>query len=426
MSQFAFATSFAPAEDETVEALKKARIASWQRFLELGLPDSRHENFQYIRLQKMLESAYNKAEMASVDKGQLAIYDECRSSHLVFVNGYLRLDLSDVSALPKGSFVLPLGQAMRSYSALLTTRLNKLLKDEDDPFALLNIAHHQEGGFIYIAPKQTMERPIQILSVITAKQEHAWMMPRLQVFVGKSAVASFVNTTQYLSGTDGFCNSAIDLEIDENAKVSLAHIDLSNAPEGYYNFISYRAKLMRESQLEAVQVTDSAKSRRDWSIVLAGESAEANVSGLWYLNKNKETHTNVAIEHQEPHTRSMQLFKGVLDDQALSSFQGKIKVCKKAQKTSAYQLNNNLLLSDEVQANSKPNLEIFADDVKASHGATFGQLDEEQLFYLKTRGLSHSQARSILIRGFCEEVLAKLPLESLKQLALRHLATLEK
>ena len=155
-------------------------------------------------------------------------------------------------------------------------------------------------------------------------------------------------------------------------------------------------------------MTEGAKTvREDYKIALNGENGEADLNGLWVLKEKNECHVNVMIEHVAPHCRSNQLFKGVLDDFARSSFEGKIWVRKEAQKTDAFQLNNNLLLSDHANADSKPNLEIFADDVKASHGSTMGQVDEEQLFYLKTRGFSKEVAEKFLVRAFCQEVLQK-------------------
>ena len=149
--------------------------------------------------------------------------------------------------------------------------------------------------------------------------------------------------------------------------------------------------------------------------VQAGQGADAHLNGVWVLPDSKEAHVHVVMDHQKPYCHSMQLFKGVLTQTAKSSFQGKILVQQAAQKTEAYQLNNNLLLSDGAIADSKPGLEIFADDVKASHGSTVGQLDKEQLFYLKTRGFSDTEAKNCLIHGFCEEVLNLLTTPSLKE-----------
>jgi Fe-S cluster assembly protein SufD len=155
--------------------------------------------------------------------------------------------------------------------------------------------------------------------------------------------------------------------------------------------------------------------RNDYRVVIGGENAEASLNGVWMLGDRNESHMHVIVDHQAPHCRSMQLFKGVLNGNSHSSFEGKILVRQAAQKTEAFQLNNNLLLSDRAHADSKPNLEIFADDVKASHGATVGQLDKEQIFYMKTRGFHEADAKNLLVYGFCEEVIDMIPIPSVHQ-----------
>lgn len=392
-------------ESDTIKALRKK---CWQRFFDMGLPTKKHEDFQFMKLEELPNKTFGQAPKVSPK------IEPATGPRIVFVNGYF---MQEMSVLPKGVICTPLKTAFKSYSVLLANRYNKHVLDDHDPFAMLNAACAYDGAFLYLPPK--FVGSIEIVSVIDADQ--SWIMPRLQVFVSKFAEVEFVARTVHMQGSENFYNACFDFELDDESKVNLTHADLATNSTHGYRFDAFRATLKRNSRFTAIQLTDSEKSRRDWRIILAGEAAEADLSGLWFLDSNKETHTNVSIEHQEPYTRSLQLFKGVLDDESLSSFQGKILVRKKAQKTQAYQLNNNLLLSDKASANSKPNLEIFADDVKASHGATTGQLDTEQLFYLKTRGMDISLARGLLIRGFCEEVIAKVTNEAIRHEAEAHL-----
>lgn len=412
-----FLTSF---EDKAVgdnEAHKKMRQMCHTRFLELGLPDRQNEDFQFMPLRELESMQYVRAE--NTLSKPLAHTSSCR---IVFVNGYFRADLSDVTALPKGCVLMSLSQAFKSYSVLLNNRYNKIVLTESDPFALLNAAEHQEGAFFYLPPKLQCTMPVEVISVIDTPQECAWIMPRLYVFVGKFTEIQLVASTESVQASRSFYNAVFDFELEDEAKLTFTHADLAGTSTHSFRFDAFRATLKRNSRFSAIQLTDSEKSRRDWRVLLAGEGAEADLNGLWFLDGNKQTHTNVSIEHAEPHTRSLQHFKGVLDDEALSSFQGKILVRKKAQKTQAYQLNNNLVLSNKASANSKPNLEIFADDVKASHGATVGQLDQEQLFYLKTRGMDDTLARGLLIRGFCEEVIDKVATPAIRMQAEKYLA----
>lgn len=412
-----FLASFEQNALADIEALLKMRTKCWQRFLELGLPQRSHEDFQFMRLKELESTQYVQAENPS---SYALAQGEC--ARIVFVNGYFRADLSDVASLPKGCVLVSLHKAFKSYSVLLNNRYNKQVLEDSDAFATLNAAKHQEGAFFYLPPKLEAKVHVELISIIDTPTEHAWIMPRLHMFVGKGSEAELVASTQVVQGNGSLYNAAFDFELEDDAKISVTHADLAGSSTHSYRFDAFRATLKRNSVFKAIQLTDSEKSRRDWRVVLAGEGAEADVSGLWFLDGNKETHTNVSIEHQEPHTRSLQLFKGILDEAALSSFQGKILVRKKAQKTEAYQLNNNLLLSSKASANSKPNLEIFADDVKASHGATVGQLDQEQLFYLRSRGMDTSLARGLLIRGFCEQVIDKVSSPAIRLLAEQHLA----
>ena len=214
---------------------------------------------------------------------------------------------------------------------------------------------------------------------------------------------------------DCLFNLSFDLSIDEDSHVQYIQSAFDISQDSWY-FDACSASLKRNSTFKTVMATAGSTSvRHDYRISLTGENAEAKLNGIWMLSDNNESHTHVLMRHQAPYCRSMQFFKGAIDDVSRSSFEGKIFVEQIAQKTEAFQLNNNLILSDHAIANSKPNLEIFADDVKASHGATVGQLDAEQLFYLKTRGYSEQAAKNLLVYGFCKEVIDLIPIPSLQQ-----------
>jgi Fe-S cluster assembly protein SufD len=218
-----------------------------------------------------------------------------------------------------------------------------------------------------------------------------------------------------LTETSSFINQVSEWVIDEGAHVHLTKDLSENHPEEWH-FDAMRVFLKKESTFKSISITKgSASVRADYKVVLAGENAEVFLNGLSDLSAKKESHVQVWIDHQAPLCRSHQLFKTVLNDFSRSSFEGKIMVRQAAQKTEAFQLNKNLLLSDHAQTESKPNLEIFADDVKASHGATIGQLDPEQLFYMKTRGISSEAAKNLLVYGFCEEVIEMITVASLRK-----------
>lgn len=389
------------------------KTKAWQRFQELGLPTRQHEAFQYMRLRALFSIPFCAAEKKEILPDiSPYLYPECTQSVLVFVNGCYSPKLSNLEALPKQVVLAPMDVAAKTYGVLFNNHWTKFLKEEKDPLTMLNAALQQDGLFLYVPPKTVVESPIQILNIVD--QENCTVFPRLQLYVGANSQISLNASTIQCASKSALINFAVDFTIEENAHVTYGQFNQVDSDAWYFH--SVRAHLKKHSTFKTVNVTEgSAAVRYDYLVTLAGENAEASLNGVWMLSDKKEAHTHVLIEHQAPNCRSNQLFKGVLDDFSRSSFEGKILVRQEAQKTEAFQLNNNLLLSDRTHADSKPNLEIFADDVKASHGATVGQLDPEQLFYMNTRGFDLDTARNLLVYSYCKEVLDLIPLVSLQE-----------
>lgn len=375
------------------DPLYALRKRAWEQ---LRLPTRDSEQYRYIKLKKLYEQEFCLPE--SVEVPFVADSDH----YLVFVNGQFQDDLSEYEGLE----VLPLNEAIAAFGAYLSNRLSKSIKEEADPFALMNVALHSQGAFLYLPPKTVLDSPVHIIN-ITNVEHPALIMPRIHLFAGAQAQCDFFTTHLHLSGSDYFQNSVIDISVEEGARVSLTQIS-----EGHKGFVfdAVRAQLKRNSFLNCVSATNGSPChRQDYRVALVGEGSEARLNGVWQLKESAEAHVNVVIEHQAPSCCSRQLFKGVLSDFSRSSFEGKIVVRKEAQKTDAFQLNNNLLLGEHAQAFSKPNLEVFADDVKASHGATIGQLREEELFYMAARGIDAKSAQKLLTTSFCREVFDCMP-----------------
>ena len=307
---------------------------------------------------------------------------------LVFVDGHYEQSLSSP---PKGLICLPLDQAMKTYGVILQNRFAKELKEEKEEFALLNGAL-QRGLFIYVPPNLQV-KPLDIVSILSSSE---WMAPRLQIFLGKG---SSLELHEMQKGS-GRASVLIDVVCEENASFRLLDDPEIDEKTELHRYL--RATLKRSARLFSQTKSFGASVLcHHFRIQLAEENAEVELKGLCVLSQERQAQTQVLIEHMAPHCRSRQLFKNVLKDQSRSSFEGKIFVHPIAQKTEAYQLNQNLLLSRDAFAKSLPNLEIFADDVKASHGATLSQLDEEEVFYLRSRGMSKKEAETLLLDGFC-------------------------
>lgn len=414
---------------DAVDPLQKIRVKAWDRFLELGLPTRKNDVYRYVRLRSFFANSYEPSQVTEVSKTAIDahVLPECQQSVAVFINGQFSLEHSRLSAVPKRVVVETLANGMKTYGSFLNSQLTKSLKEEADPFAAVNAAVHRDGLFLYLPPKTIVEAPLQLLNIIDASETPMLVVPRAQVFVGMQSEISIVSTQAVLSGESYGFNLVVEIAVEEDSHVRYTQASCG-IREGIWHFDALRATLKANSTLKTVNVTDgSATVRFDYRAALLGPNAEVLLNGVWMLSGKNEAHMHVLVDHQAPNCRSMQLFKGALSDFSRSSFEGKILVRQAAQKTEAFQLNNNLLLSDRANADSKPNLEIFADDVKASHGSTVGQLDKDQIFYLKTRGFSDAAAKNLLVYGYCQEVIDLITVpslhEKLRQVAQGYLST---
>ncbi|MEI8364854.1 MAG: Fe-S cluster assembly protein SufD [Parachlamydiaceae bacterium] len=397
------------------DSLQKLRVKAWEHFLDLGLPSRKDDVYRYVKLRNFFAVNYEASAVSTITAAAIDPYilPESRQSVAVFVNGQFSPALSRLEAVPKRVVILRLAEATATFGSFLNSQWTKSLKDERDPFAAINAALHRDGLFLYFPPKTIFESPIQLLNVVDAGKAPMFIMPRVQVFAGTQSELSLVSTQAVLSGDQYVTNMVADFTIEDDARIEYIQAT-PNLGDGIWHFDALRAVLKRNSRLKTIGVTKgSATARFDYRVALTGENGEASLNGVWILAEKNEAHTHVLIDHQAPHCRSLQLFKGALRDTSHSAFEGKILVRQAAQKTEAFQLNNNLLLSDRANAESKPNLEIFADDVKASHGSTVGQLDNEQIFYMKTRGFSAETAKNLLVYGFCQEVIDMVSIPSL-------------
>lgn len=391
------------------DPLKSLRQKAWDAFSNKGLPTPKTETYKYIRLRKLFEKNLRPAKKKEASY-QEWIYPECQNSHIVFINGHF---CPEFSSVPEEVEALSLEEALFSYGTLLNNQLAKTLKEETDPFACLNASLFTSGVFLYVRPNTLVTAPIQLLFI--SNEEEGFSSPKVELFIGSSSELSLVGRHVDLTASS-FTNLFTNCHLEANAKVSYTQISTESRDKKSWLFDATRAHLKKDARFETQMATLGSETvRYDYQVEVAGEGADCHLNGLWMLDKQNEAHVHVLMRHIAPQATSLQLFKGALAGVSRSSFEGKIYVEKEAQKTDSYQMNNNLILSEGAEANSKPNLEIFADDVKASHGSTVGQLDPEELFYLRTRGYGEEEAKTILTRGFLREVAAKIPLPSVRE-----------
>ena len=362
------------------DKLKKIRHRAWERVGELGGVEDTIDIVGHI---------------SNVDVEK---YISSKSA-IVFIGG--RYDHSH--GLPDGVVVVPLNDAFKTYGAFLTNYLVKSIRAEKNKFVLANLALHRDGVFVYVPPGTEVATPIKILNILDAETV---AMPQIQLFVGDGAA---VNVHISTVGAGVAVNMVCGCTIGNNASLqyesSLSGINLSGS---YCEAV--RATLKKGGSFRTTTVAKQSASY-DYQAMLCGEGGDADLSGVWVLGGDETITFDASVYHKAPHCCSRQLFRGVLDGRSCSRFIGTIMIDKDAHKSDAYQLNNNLLLSDDARAMSTPVLEIFADDVKASHGATVGSLNRDQLFYMTTRGIPLKEAERLLVDGFVNDIVGPMLLK---------------
>ena len=414
----------------TVAWLDLVRGSAMERFEQLGFPTVRDEEWKYTNLATLAKENFVPSandELNVEDPQSTFGYAETESAHLVVVNGFLREDLSITTGL--GSVV-----ATDLFNAAADARYNKIVRKylarnagyHNNGLTALNTAFIQSGVFLWIPKNVKLERPLQITFVADALDQNAANFPRLLIVAEENSSATVVEN--FVSNGHGryFTNAITEVVLKDGAH--LEHYRLQRESKQAVHISTTSAELFRSSRYDTTSINLGAQlSRHDVSVILDQEGAETSVDGLYLVGQNQHTDTHSVIDHKQPHCSSHQLYKGILDDNSRAVFNGKIFVREGAQKTDAMQTNKNLLLSDKARVDTKPQLEIYADDVKCAHGAAVGQIDPEELFYLEARGINPELGRNLLTYGFAEEVIGKIKIDSIRsqldELVLRQLHT---
>jgi Fe-S cluster assembly protein SufD len=378
---------------------------AWNRFLAQGLP-TKEETFRYVSFHEFLQMPFSKSRVfLETSKESPAPIPKRETPCFTFVNGRLDLSLSHVEEIPKGIVFCTLKEAMRLYSSLLKGRFAKFMQEQRHAFSFLNYALFEEGFFLYIPPKMKLSTPIEIRELYSGSQPEMYF-PKMSIYIGKEAQVKFKHSVS--SGeSPHFINGFREFHLEQGASCKVEQSVMEATPCFYFDQTA--AYLKRDAHFSYIGGDRGGKVlRQEFNIDLLEDNAEAYLKGLSLVYKKDESHHQVLIRHLAPNCRSHQHFKALIVDKAKGSFEGKIFVDQVAQHTEAYQLSNYLLLGERATGYSKPNLEIFADEVKASHGATIAQLKEEELFYLRARGVSRAHAKQLLIKGFCQELIQEM------------------
>ena len=389
--------------------LRDLRRAAIERFSALGFPGPKDESWRFTRVRPLLSHdfrltpRYDRTALSSRQIEELSMEDT-GFRRLAFVNGHFAEDLSDIDDLPAGVRIGSLERFIVSDPEPVQRYLGKYADPAAHPFVALNTAHVHDGAFIHLPKGARIEEPIHILYLTRSNGNPVVSHPRTLIIAEEGTRASFVESYVGFEADAYFTNAVTEIVVKENAEID--HCKLQRESGDAYHMATVRAQIGRNSRFGTSSLSfGGALVRNDTHAVLADEGIECALNGLYLARDHQHVDNHTVIEHAKPNCASRELFKGILGGRAKAVFNGRIHVHPQAQKTDAKQTNRCILLSDDAQINTNPQLEIYADDVKCTHGAAVGRLDEDAVFYLRSRGIDDAAARRMLVFAFANEVL---------------------
>ncbi len=394
--------------------LQQMREAALERFMALGFPTPRQEAWKYTDVRPIEKRRFALAERAQVDTRVLTphLLGEERGHRIVFVNGRFSSELSYLGQLPKGVTVRSFAEALESEPSVLEAFLGKYADATDNGFTAMNTAFMNDGVFIRIGRDVALAEPVQVLYLSTGAQDCVAHLRNLIVADANSR-ATVVESYIALGDEQYLTNAVSEIVVDQGAAVE--HYKLQQESTRAYHISEIVAHQLGDSDYTSHNVSLGGRLvRNELKVLLDDPGAACTLNGLYMGAGRQHLDNHTQIDHLKPHCTSHEWYKGVLDGHARGIFSGRVVVHPDAQKSDAQQANNNLLLSRDAEADSKPQLEIYADDVKASHGSTVGQLNTDSLFYLRSRALDEDLARSILVYAFASDILNKMKLVPLR------------
>jgi Fe-S cluster assembly protein SufD len=400
------------------EWLEPLRRAAAVRFAEVGFPTSRDEEWRFTPVTPIAQRTWRAApgEPAALESAQLSpfVFGHPEWSTLVFVDGAYSEALSRVSALPPGVRVGSLAEALRVGGDPLPDHLARHAPVQGSPFTALNTASFRDGGLLYLPAGLDLERPVHFVHVTTSAAEGTAIHPRNLIVLERGARASVVESYVTLAPDSVYWTNPVS-EVAAAEGSWLEHTRIQRESERAYHVGLTHVDQRRDSHYRSFSMAmGGALARHNLHVRLNDENIETLMYGLYITRGDQVVDNHTAIFHDRPNCRSWEVYKGVLDGRSRAVFNGKVFVQPEAQKTDAKQTNRNLLLSDGARVDTKPQLEIFADDVKCTHGATVGRLDDAALFYARSRGLPHDEAERLLTYAFAAEVIEEVALEPVR------------
>lgn len=402
----------------SADLMNRRRKEALEHFMQEGIPGRKTESYKYTDMPGLFSPLLHmnlQPNHVHMDVKEIFQCDVPElDTHIIFlVNGFLPPNSTPLEELEGKVLVGSLAEAARRHPELLEKHYDRYTSLNPEGLVSLNTAFAQDGLFLYIPDGTKLERPIQVVNM-SIWEDNLMIQQRNLFILGKNSAASLIICDHTLAPWRFLNNAVTEIFLDEQARFDLSRVQNENNSSQHISHTFARQETASTMTSNTITL-HGGLVRNNFYALLNGEHAENNTYGLYLSDRNQHIDNFSFIDHAAPNCTSNQLFKGVLDDQATGAFTGRIRVRQDAQKTMAYQSNNNILLTDEARINTKPQLEIYADDVKCSHGATVGQLDPAALFYLRSRGINYREARLMLMYAFAHDIISHIAVPPLRE-----------
>lgn len=394
----------------------QTRQQALERFVTLGFPTPRNEEWKYSNVRNLISHTYNFAGEHAVTPETIREISipNLTGNVLYFVNGHYEPSLSRVVSPAEQMTVLPLREAVQNHPELVGSYFGSLTNTKDEAFTALNTAFAGEGIFIHVPKGKVVEESVVMYFINDARSENIGAQPRNLFIIEENAQVTLTETFLTLGDAQSLTNAVTEIHVGKDALVQ--YYKVQNDSDSAFHVGTTQVRMTDNSHFYAATVSlNGGFIRNNLNIAIDGEHCDAHMYGLYFPDGRQHIDNHTVADHRKPNSESNELYKGVLRGKSTGVFNGKIFVQEDAQKTNAFQSCKNVVLSPDATMNTKPQLEIFADDVKCSHGTTTGQLDNEALFYLRSRGISKDEAMSLLMFAFCEDVITQIKIEPIQE-----------
>ena len=411
-----FKTAEGRMNGEAKSAVHLVRQQALERFEALGFPTTRHEEWKYSNVKNLINQAFDfnaKTDFSAADLELMPI-PNLEGNILYFINGVYNAELSNIVSPETELQIMTFAEAAKNQPALVEKYFNQYSDIQVNAFTALNTAFAHNGIFVYVPDNKVVEQPIIIRFINDARTLNVASQPRNLIVVGKRSEIQIAEAFRSIGENASFTNIVTEFVVAEEANVH--YYKIQNESDKSYHIGTTSVVQKNKSVFTANTVTaNGGFVRNNLHIKVDGEYAEANMFGLYIPNARQHVDNHTVVDHAKPNSNSNELYKGILKDKSTGVFNGKIFVRQDAQKTNAFQSCKNVLLSEDASMNTKPQLEIWADDVKCSHGTTTGQLNDDALFYMQARGISKDSARALLTLAFAQDVIDKFEIVAIKE-----------